>query len=109
MDVEPVIETPNTPAPTPAVANVDASSGKWVDDTMNYDWSCGWNSETQDWHKWGTNGCITGPNAVPQPADEPTAEPVAEPNAEPQDAKVDEPYTPEEPVNPMDDFIDTEW
>ena len=58
---------------------------------------------------WGFATGATGPNAVPQPADEPTAEPVAEPNAEPQDAKVDEPYTPEEPVNPMDDFIDTEW
>merc|ERR1719232_2487884 len=26
---------------------------------------------TQDWHKMGTDGCLTGPNAVPQPANEP--------------------------------------
>ena len=59
------------------------NSGKWVDDTMNYDWSCGWNSKTQDWHKMGTNGCMTGPKAVQQPAPTPAPTPVAEPVAEP--------------------------
>ena len=69
------------------------NSGKWVDDTMNYDWSCGWNSKTQDWHKMGTNGCLTGPKAVKknnkknnnnkkaEPVEEPVEEtPTAQPN-----------------------------